>query len=89
LCPREETIAAFKKAFSAFGYEVCEHGKYEEGFRKIAVYAKGDKPKHAARQLESGQWTSKLGRSFDIEHSLEALEGTHYGRVVLYFRCPI
>ena len=36
---------------------------------------------HVARQLESGLWTSKLGLSVDISHSLHDLEGDTYGEV--------
>jgi hypothetical protein len=38
---------------------------------------------HAARQLPTGHWTSKLGESEDIEHRLHDLEGLIYGQVVL------
>ena len=87
-CPREETIDAFKSAFQVFGYESCKNGKFEKGFEKIALYAEGNKPKHAARQLADGKWTSKVGNSFDIEHSLKDLEGKLYGRVVMFFCRP-
>jgi hypothetical protein len=39
-------------------------------------------PTHAALQLESGDWTSKLGDFEDISHStIEAVSGPVYGRV--------
>ena len=38
--------------------------------------------KHAARQLTSGRWTSKVGQNIDIEHTLAGLEGPFYGEVV-------
>ena len=68
--------------------EFCDDGTLEADFYKVAVYALGRKPTHAARQLDSGNWTSKLGRSVDIEHQLEGLEGEEYGKVVQYLRCP-
>jgi hypothetical protein len=38
-------------------------------------------PEHVSRQLESGKWTSKIGRLEDIEHpTLAALEGKEYGK---------
>jgi hypothetical protein len=43
-------------------------------------------PKHAARQLLTGRWTSKLGKMEDIEHGLRDLEGTVYGTVVLIMK---
>ncbi len=34
------------------------------------------------RSIESGMWTSKLGKSEDIEHkTLEGLEGEEYGTI--------
>jgi hypothetical protein len=51
---------------------------------KIAVYADGATPTHAARQLSSGWWTSKLGPSLDIEHATpEAVAGGVYGVVAV------
>ncbi len=41
-----------------------------------------------ARQVESGLWTSKLGSLEDIEHSLEALEGSVYGAVAVLLKRP-
>ena len=52
--------------YSKIGYEVCNDGTLEEGYRKIALYGTKDNITHAARQLvsdkERGKWTSKLGR---------------------------
>lgn len=45
-------------------------------------------PTHAARQLHSGAWTSKLGNAEDIEHELHALEGEIYGTVVVIMNRP-
>jgi hypothetical protein len=39
--------------------------------------------KHAARQLPSGRWISKLGPSEGIEHRLHDLTGMVYGALVL------
>jgi hypothetical protein len=44
---------------------------------------------HLAKQLDSGGWTSKLGKDEDIWHdNLEALEGPAYGTVGKIFRKP-
>jgi hypothetical protein len=60
----------------------CEGSGLEVGFEKIALYALPDgEPTHAARQLLSGKWTSKLGRWQDIEHELEGLVCDRYGTV--------
>jgi len=64
----------------------CATGDPEEGYQKVAIYADAGKVKHMARQLPDGRWTSKLGQSFDISHILPGIEGTDYGKVVLFLR---
>ncbi|MBI2927746.1 MAG: hypothetical protein HYY24_18775 [Verrucomicrobia bacterium] len=67
--PREETVEAFVAAFATAGYEPCDDPALEPGFEKLAIYVDGAGiPTHAARQLESAAWTSKLGGWEDIEH---------------------
>jgi hypothetical protein len=39
--------------------------------------------------MPDGRWTSKLGRSEDIEQGLHALTGEVYGSVVRVMRRPI
>jgi len=85
--PRQETVEAFQAAFATLGYGVCASEKFEEGFEKVALFADNrGVPKHAARQLSNGRWTSKLGLLEDIEHDLRALEGAEYGTVVLILK---
>ena len=87
---REETLPAFIAAFQTLSYESCETETPESGFEKIALFADHRSiPKHAARQLPNGLWTSKLGISEDIEHELHALEGDLYGTVVLVMKRPL
>jgi hypothetical protein len=67
--------------FTALGYAVCEGEAAESGYERIALFALADgKPTHAARQLPTGRWTSKLGIAEDIEHGLRHLEGAYMGR---------
>ena len=69
------------------GFEPCETAELEPGFEKVAIHAVGGTPTHAARQLADGRWASKLGELEDIEHaSLDLLEGTIYGEVVVIVR---
>ena len=81
---REETISAFVEAFSLLGYSECEDPTHEPGMEKIALYAKGKTPTHAARQLRDGSWTSKCGRENDITHHINGLNGNSYGRPVKF-----
>jgi hypothetical protein len=84
--PREDTVATLVAGFTLFGYKSCELGDHEPGIEKVCVYAKGGTPQHVARQLPSGEWTSKLGRGLDITHTLAALAGPLYGSPVIFMK---
>jgi len=87
--PRVATLAAFDVLFASLGYVRCPDETVEPGVEEIALFADPDNsPTHAARQLPSGKWTSKLGQKQDIEHELHALAGDVYGRVVRIYRRP-
>ena len=70
-------------AFETIGYRVCETWEFEEKYKKIALYIDEDGEfTHAARQMRSGVWTSKLGEVFDIFHGNPyTIEGDAYGKV--------
>ena len=90
--PKELTLDSVVELFRQTGYEVCIDGSLQTGYEKIAICAKDGAPTHAARQLENGRWTSKLGNYHDIDHdSLEALQGDgfgEYGSVTLFMARP-
>lgn len=93
---RVTSIPAFVEAFKWLGYRVCKDSRLQFGYEKVALYAIGSDPKHMARQLRDGRWTSKCGGAEDITHfTLDALESYgpppqgQYGRPVLYMRRPI
>jgi hypothetical protein len=84
------SVTAFVQALATVGFAVCEGEDPEPDFEKVALFADADGlPTHAARQLPDGRWTSKLGRSEDIEHDLHALAGDIYGSVVLILKRPV
>ena len=86
---RAETLDAFQEAFASVGYTICQGADFEPGFDKVALFADDkNRPKHAARQLPNGRWTSKLGILEDIEHALHDLEGSEYGKVVVLMKRP-
>lgn len=88
--PRAENLAAFREAFASVGFAECAGEDTEPGFEKIALFANENRfPLHAARQLPSGRWTSKLGEREDMEHALHDLEGQAYGTVVLVMKRPL
>src|ERR1700683_2825441 len=92
--PREplnrETIKNFEDAFLTEGFIRCSDGKWEDGFEKLALYVNdSDIPKHAARLLPNGAWTSKMGDSEDIEHdTVHVVEGDLYGKAKVFFKRP-
>lgn len=72
------------------GYVACDDGMLEAGYVKVALYGSTWYYTHAARQLSSGKWTSKLGKAEDIEHDgPDDVAGGIYGEVVLYMRRQI
>lgn len=85
----EESVAAFIQAYQTLGYSPCTDESLEEGFEKIALYAIAGVVKHAARQLPTGLWTSKLGQGVDVEHNLEGLTGPFYGSAVQFLKRPL
>lgn len=88
--PRQYTVEAYIKAYEKIGYTVCDNPAYEKNFEKIAIYVDSyGKPTHAARQLGSGNWTSKLGQLEDIEHTtLDNIAGPYYGSVGVIMKRP-
>ena len=90
--PREVTLSAFLAAFETLGYEECQDSALEERYEKVAFFARSDSkgelvPTHAAKQLNNGHWTSKLGNLYDIEHmKLEVVNGPKYGVPVRFMR---
>lgn len=83
---RSNDLGVLVKIAEVHGYRECENGDHEPGYEKIALFV-GNGVEHAARQLQSGMWTSKMGECEDIEHkSLAPFEGDDYGKVAKYMR---
>ena len=87
-CPRAETLIAFRKAFETLGYAPSNYSDEWDQFEYIAIYLRGSKPSHAARQLDNGRWTSKVGPVWDISHELVGLNGAEYGNPNLFMKRP-
>lgn len=84
--PRALRLPAFQRAFESLGYRLASNAEFEDGVEKVAIFAKGAEPTHAALQLNTGRWSSKLGRIEDISHALSALEGHLYGDVAFVMK---
>lgn len=85
----EESLDAIAAAFATVGYAPCTGEAVEPGFERIALFAAAGVPTHAARQVPSGRWTSKLGFREDIEHELHAVSGDIYGAAALLLKRPL
>lgn len=91
--PRAVTKGSFIKAFKTLGYDTCLDGSLEPGMEKIAIFGTGPQglevPTHAALQLKSGEWTSKLGPFEDVRHkAIHAVNGPAYGKPICYMSRP-
>ncbi len=78
---RKEDVQSFFELFALQGYEGDERDTVEPGYTKIALFCDGIQPTHAAKQLPTGFWTSKLGQNVDVRHTLNSMEGGLYGNV--------
>ncbi len=86
--PDDFGLKTLQQAFAAQGYQGCgADSGLDAGFEKVALFGAGAFYTHAARQLPSGKWTSKLGSAEDIEHDApEVVAGGVYGEVFLIMR---
>lgn len=88
--PRNLRIESFKLLYEYYGYKICENDSYEEGYSKIAFYAKDNYPEHASKQFEN-VWRSRCGK-YIIEHELEWLCGNSkysYGNIAFIMKKKI
>jgi hypothetical protein len=77
---RTVDINSFIELYNLIGYNVCQSPVLETGFEKIAIFVDSNNiPTHAARQVASGLWTSKLGMEYDIQHTLASMNNGVYG----------
>ena len=84
---RSDSIESLRDVFVGLGFEQCEDSDAEDGYRKIVLYEAQGTGKHAAVQLSSGRWHSKMGQGPVVEHtSPESLSGGIYGNPTMYMR---
>ena len=88
--PGEFALEVLEQVFKALGYQDCAmDASLEPGFEKVALFGDSVYYTHAARQLPTGNWTSKLGKAEDIEHNTaQDVAGGVYGDVVWVMRRP-
>jgi hypothetical protein len=84
------SLATLCKMFEDFGYQRCTTGTHEKGFHKVALYGLNGVVKHAAIQLETKGWSSKLGKDVDIRHdSVSGVMGQAYGDILQFMKRPV
>lgn len=81
-----DTLESWIAVYEHLGYVCCDSRELEPEHEKVALFVKDGEPTHAARQLDSGYWTSKMGKAEDVEHALEGLEGGTYGHVAVLLK---
>ncbi len=82
----DNSVASIIHAFTHLGFEECPNGEWESSYEKVAFYTLYDEFTHIARQLPTGEWTSKCGDGEDITHTLAGLEGEKYGAVTCFLK---
>jgi hypothetical protein len=81
------TLNHLTAVYVKHGFERCESSDPEPGYEKIAISAdRRGLPLHAARQLENGKWTSKLGGLEDICPSAVAPHSASFFHGIDLFR---
>jgi hypothetical protein len=81
------SVDTFARLFEVHGYVRCNSSTHEHGYEKVVIYGRAGRVEHAARQLRSGCWVSKLGEEQDIEHDrVEDVECPLYGSATLFFK---
>ena len=81
--PRKYTLEAYIQAFRSVGFEICSNESFEQEYEKVIIFQKNGYPTHASRQIDPKNWTSKLGKEVDINHTLDSLRGGIYGDIAV------
>lgn len=80
----DDRLQTLKHLFEHFGFEQIFQPDWTNKVEKIALYSNdGVFCSHVAKQTIDGNWTSKLGVSFDVTHTIETLEYGIYGHLAV------
>ncbi len=84
---RSARIESLQEVFAGLAFVECHDGRFEPGYRKIALYEDDGEYQHASVQMPNGAWRSKMGEGPVIEHrSPESLSGGMYGEATVFMR---
>lgn len=74
--PNDYLLPSVVKYFEKQGFEICQKIDYSKDKTLLALFSKdGIEFSHVAKQLNENYWTRKLGFSFDVKHTIFAMEG--------------
>jgi hypothetical protein len=80
----DNSLSTMQSFFHYFGFKPIDKPNFKNKIEKIALFSDdGIYCTHVAKQLSTKIWTSKLGVSHDVTHTLAALEEGIYGNVVM------
>lgn len=88
----KESIDSFVDYFESLDFRECDDSDLEKNYEKIALFAQENKkgrlvPTHAARQLDNGHWTSKMGEDVDIIHqAVDNVSGPADGNPIKFMK---
>jgi hypothetical protein len=84
-------LEALISVYEVLGFELCpdDRSGTEAGYDWIVLYAEDGEWRHAAKRLEDGRWSSKLGDLEDVSHdSPDDVCGRFNGEVACFMRRP-
>jgi hypothetical protein len=89
--PRKWDEPTLRTVFENHNFRVAQDYELEPGYEKVVFYIdETGIPRHFARQLPSGRWTSKIGDLNDIEHdTLDLIIVPQYGKPGLVMKRKI
>jgi hypothetical protein len=80
----DNSLSTMQHFFQHFGFDPIDKPNFNNGIEKIALFSEnGINCTHVAKQLPNNIWTSKLGVSHDVTHTLSAMEKGIYGDVAM------
>lgn len=85
--PRDNKLSTIISIFEKKGFQQTKNIEYEDNTELVALFTKDNiECSHLARQIGHQLWTSKLGSSFDVNHSLRSIERGIYGNAVIFVK---
>jgi hypothetical protein len=86
---RDNKLSTIQKIFEQIGFNLTRNSEYQVDIERVALFSTDNIDcSHLARQIGKNVWTSKLGSSYDVNHTLRAIEDGIYGNPILFLERP-